>query len=176
MLSQFGKHARRAREWYARFVAEGVGEGHREEFHRGSVPATILRDDRLSEAAMARAGRPEKRRVALEEVLEFVPESVDDLRRNQWSVWAGIPILRSCAPKCLSEQELAAPGKRRPASHARALLAWLVRQLPELSLQESANRLGRDLSSLSAAATRLEQRVAQDGEIQRQADQLRARF
>lgn len=60
VLSQFGKQMTRAR--YARFVAEGVGERHRKEFHRGSRQGTILGDDRFAEEALARAGRPEKRR------------------------------------------------------------------------------------------------------------------
>lgn len=153
VLSQFGKHTTRARERYARFVAEGVGEGHREEFHRGSGSGSILGDDRFAEEAMARAGRRESRPVALKEVIEVV-----------------------CAEVGVSEQELAAPGKRRPASQARALLAWLVRQLPELSLQELANRLGRDISSLSAAATRLEKRISEHAELKRTVHQLRTEF
>ncbi len=153
VLSQFAKRPARARERYARFVAEGVGEGHRAEFHRGSGPGAILGDDRFAEVAMARAGRRESRPVALEEVLDVV-----------------------CAEVGVSEQDLAAPGKRRPASNARALLAWLVRQRPELSLQELANRLGRDISSLSAAATRFERRMDEDAELEREVAQVRAKI
>jgi hypothetical protein len=56
-------------------------------------------------------------------------------------------------------QTLTAPGNGRPPYEARALIAWLMPQLPELSLQEDGKRLGRDISSLSATAMRLEQRV-----------------
>ena len=79
-----------------------------------------------------------------------------------------------CEQLGLSEQELAAPGKGRAASQARAFIGWLVRQVPELSLQEAAKRLGRDISSLSAAATRLERRVQQDAELERVVARLRA--
>ena len=150
VLGQFGKHTTRAREQYARFVAGGAGECHREAFHRGSGSGPILGDDRFAEEAMARAGRRQSRPVALKAVIEVV-----------------------CAEVGVSEQELAAPGERRPASHARAFLAWLVRQQPELSLQALANRLGRDISSLSGAATGLEQRITEDAELKRTVHRLK---
>ncbi len=151
VLSQFGRNTTRARERYARFVAEGRGEGRREEFHRDSTQGRILGDDRFAEEAMARAGRQERRAVNLGEVLGAV-----------------------CARLGISEEELAVAGKARAGSQGRALTAWLVRQVPELSLQEAACRLGRDISSLSAAATRLEGRVREDTELARMIAQLKA--
>ncbi len=151
VLSHFGRHTTRARARYALFVEEGSREGHREEFHRGSGLGSILGDDRFAEEAMARAGRRERRAVKLDEVLGAV-----------------------CAQLGITEQALAAPGKGRPVSQARALIAWVVRRLPELSLQEVAQRLGRDISSLSAAATRLEQRAQEDTDLERTIALLRA--
>ena len=151
VLSQFGGSAEQARERYARFVAEGAGEGRREEFHRGGAVRTVLGDDGFAEQATARAGRCERSPVALEEVIAAV-----------------------CARARLTEQALSAPGKGRAAARARAVVAWLVRQVPGLSLQETGRRLRRDISSLSAAATRLDQCIDADPELAQYVARLRA--
>ena len=44
------------------------------------------------------------------------------------------------------------------------------------TLQELANRLRRDISSLSAAANRLEQHISEDAELKRTAHQPRSAF
>jgi putative transposase len=151
VLSQFGANAEQARERYARFIAEGTGEGRREEFHRGGAIRTILGDDDFAEQATARAGRRERSPVVLDDVIATV-----------------------CARVGFTEQALSAPGKGRAAARARAIVAWLVREVPGLSLQETARRLRRDISSLSAAATRLDQCIDADPELAQDVARLRA--
>ena len=58
--------------------------------------------------------------------------------------------------------EVIALGKARRASEARATMAWLVRELPHVTLADLSTHLGRDLTTLSAAATPLQQRAGTD--------------
>lgn len=78
-----------------------------------------------------------------------------------------------CGQLGITEQEVKLPGKGRAGSQARAIIGWLVRQLPELTLQKAAQRLGWDISSLSAAASKLERRLREDEELEWTATQLR---
>ncbi len=55
VLSQFAKRKDAARRRYAKFVADGMGEGYRAEFHGGGVDARILGDDRFAERVLRRA-------------------------------------------------------------------------------------------------------------------------
>ena len=62
VLSQFGKEGGRARARYSEFVAEGMGEGRREEFHLGNHEGQILGDENFVSGVLERAetkiGRP----------------------------------------------------------------------------------------------------------------------
>ena len=62
----------------------------------------------------------------------------------------------------MPRSEVLAVGKARRASEARATMAWLVRELPHVTLADLSTHLGRDLTTLSAAATRLQQRAGTD--------------
>lgn len=63
---------------------------------------------------------------------------------------------------CLTEAELAAPGKRRDCSEARAYLAWLYQYTGCDTLTNLSLRLGRDVSSLSSAVRRLQIKAKKD--------------
>jgi REP element-mobilizing transposase RayT len=73
----------------------------------------------------------------------------------------------------LTASDLAQPGKAQPAAEARAVLAWLVRRTPGASMEGAARSVGRAAASLSAAATRLEARLAQDAALARRVEGLR---
>ena len=62
----------------------------------------------------------------------------------------------------LSEDELAAPGKRRDCAQARAYLAWLYQYTGCDTLTNLSLRLGRDISSLSSAVRRLQIKAKKD--------------
>ena len=66
-----------------------------------------------------------------------------------------------------------APGRGHQPAEARGLVAWLVRELGGVSLTAAAERLKRDLSSLSAAATRLERRAWQNPWLAQRCQRLR---
>ncbi len=62
----------------------------------------------------------------------------------------------------VTEDELAAPGKNRLCSEARAYLAWLCLETGCETLTALGERLGRDVSSLSSAVRRLQLRAKKD--------------
>ncbi|MDA3902951.1 MAG: transposase [Desulfuromusa sp.] len=62
----------------------------------------------------------------------------------------------------ITEQELAAPGKNRHCSEARAYLAWLFLETGCDTLTALGERLGRDVSSLSSAVRRLQLKAKKD--------------
>ncbi len=62
----------------------------------------------------------------------------------------------------LTEQELVAPGKNRACADARACWAWLYLETGCATLTTLADRLGRDVSSLSSAVRRLQLKAKTD--------------
>ncbi len=65
----------------------------------------------------------------------------------------------------LTERELAAPGKNRRCSEARAYLAWLYLETGCATLTALGERLGRDVSSLSSAVRRLQLKAKDDEKV-----------
>ena len=125
---------------YQIFVADGMGEGHRKDFHRGSFEGRALGDDSFIDQALLKA--EEQRAVAI------------DLHQVVASV---------CGSYRLTVAELCSAGKTQPAAEARAVAALLVRNSDSLSLIELAGFLKRDLSGLSQGARRIERRIGTDG-------------
>jgi putative transposase len=136
VLSQFAARERKARELYEGFIAEGIDEEYRAEFHKGLFEGRILGDDRFSEKSLARAEEKFQRWVSEQQIMAAV-----------------------CKEYGLSFEELVEPGKRQPAATARAIAAFLVQESGNLSLTELSNNVQRDLAALSRAAERLRHRV-----------------
>ena len=65
----------------------------------------------------------------------------------------------------LTEEELAAPGKNRFNSEARAYLAWLYLETGCGTMTALGERLGRDVSSLSSAVRRLQLKAKKDEKV-----------
>ena len=128
VLSQFDARIGVARARYARFVAQGMSEGHRPEFYRGSEESRAVGEDRFVEQALRASGEVVRGRgAALDHIVAYV-----------------------CKGSGLLEQELSKPGKNRTASQARALIGWLAASSGGTSLSEVARRLKRDVSSVVA--------------------------
>jgi len=117
---------------YREFIMEGVGEGYRQEFHRGSEGGCLLGDDRFVEEVLKVTRQEIEHKVTIEEILKTV-----------------------CNSYGLDVQQVVEVGKGRGSSEARAMICWLVRQQRHLSLTDLSRRLNRDISALSAAASRL---------------------
>jgi chromosomal replication initiation ATPase DnaA len=62
----------------------------------------------------------------------------------------------------LREEDLIASGQKRLPSEARGLAAWAVRELTVATLNDLAEKFGRDTSTLSAAISRFEVRQKGD--------------
>jgi REP element-mobilizing transposase RayT len=140
VLSQFDERVGVARGRYARFVAAGMSEGHRREFHHGSYETRVIGDDRFVERALRASAEPVRvRRVDLDHIVAYV-----------------------CKGSELTERETTRAGKNRVASQARALIGWLAATCGNETLSEVARRLKRDVSAISRAVTQLE-RIATEG-------------
>lgn len=142
-----------ARKRYAAFIFDRVKEGHREEFYgKGSADTRVVGDDHFVETILDRADSRPVRKPGLEAVVELVKRFYG-----------------------LDEEELASPGQKRWTAEARGVTAWAVQEFSSGTLTALARRFRRDVSSLSAAIGRLQQRRKADqgvaerlGQVQRE--------
>ena len=142
ILSQFAENRKRAVELFGDFVSNGKDEGHREEFYQGNVEGRILGEDRFAEEALQKGSQQLARQASLEQVLQTV-----------------------CEQYKISLSELSAGSRLRRIAEARAVAAFIVREMDHLSLTDLSRMLGRDLSGLSQAASRLDKRLRSDVEM-----------
>lgn len=132
VLAQFGKRLRTCRNRYNKFIASGIGEGHREEFHRGGDDVRVLANDRFLETVLRE--RP-------------VQTQVPDIRN----------IVRYvCQRYEIPETALTGPSRARRLSEARALIGWFAAQTRAATLAEVAERFSRDATTLSRRVSQLD--------------------
>jgi putative transposase len=140
-LSQLAQDLAAARECYARFVAEGLNEEHRADFHRGMAEQRILGDDRFVENVLRQADQASKPRAKFESIISLV-----------------------CAARKMDLDQVCGPSRARAGAEARALIAYLALELGAATLTEVGNFLNRDLSTLSTAVSRLRERMKHESE------------
>lgn len=149
VLGQFGEQMNVARTRYAQFVADGVGGGRREEFHRGTGEGRILGDDDFVSRALARArariGRPAPLRAILAAV---------------------------CREVSLPESHLRAPGRGSQGAQARWLVGLLATDLNSATLTEVARDFGRDVATLSNGVRQLRERAVADTQFRQRIARL----
>jgi len=125
------------------YVNEGSAEEARIDFSRGSeYDPRVLGDDEFVRGVMKLSRQKYQPRINPEKVLRIVLERYK-----------------------LTEEELAAPGKNRFNSEARAYLAWLYLETGCDTMTALGERLGRDVSSLSSAVRRLQLKAKKDEKI-----------
>jgi hypothetical protein len=140
VLSQFSKRLSVARRAYMRFIQEGKGGGHQEEYHRGSdTDSRILGDDTFIGRVLDEKQMKQRQKVSLDKIMVEV-----------------------CRYFSLKEKDLRGVGKDRRLSEVRGIAAWLVLELGVCTLGELGKRTGRDVSTLSSAARRLQIRSKTD--------------
>jgi REP element-mobilizing transposase RayT len=140
VLSQFSKRLSVARRAYMRFIQEGKGGGHQEEYHRGSdTDSRILGDDTFIGRVLDEKQMKQRQKVSLDKIMVEV-----------------------CRYLSLKEKDLGGVGKDRRLSEVRGIAAWLVLELGVCTLGELGKRTGRDVSTLSSAARRLQIRSKTD--------------
>lgn len=125
------------------YVNEGSAEASKADFSRGSVyDPRILGDEEFVRGVMKLSRQKYQPKVNPENVLRIVLERYK-----------------------LTEVDLAAPGKNRYHSEARAYLAWLYLETGCATMTALGERFGRDVSSLSSAVRRLQLKAKQDEKV-----------
>jgi len=151
VLGQFGGRAGEARGRYARFIREGLGEGHREEFHRGGEDTRVLGDDDFMDRIDSKCSLGRAKVPTIETVIGAVGREYG-----------------------VETAELKTAIQRRRLSEARAMVGWLVRGLGGGTLTEAGRWLNRDAGTMSSAAQRLVDRSARDPALKRRMERLRS--
>ena len=158
LLEKFGKTPAQARKQYAKFIEEGKDEGFRRELVSGVKEGRLLGNKRFIDSVYQRAAK----------------------KKDQASKFQKITLARVVADVCgeygIKEKELSAAGKNRTGSQARAIVAYLVRELPHLTLTDASTRLKRDVTTLSASVNRLLTRLEEDAELQKRLNRLKRRY
>ncbi len=153
VLNQFGARRSVARRRYEAFIQQGLSEGYREEFHRGSKEdGRLLGSDRFIEDVLARDEVRQK------------PPGLDE-------IVAGV-----CEEYGIGETDLAASGQRRHLSEARAQFGWLTNELGAGTMTQAAARCHRDLSSISSGVKRLPARAEGEPIVADRMKRLRLRW
>ncbi len=140
-----------ARAAYRAFVADGMGEGRRVEFHAGNGGGgRLLGDDAFVARALAEAGQAPAQPPPLDAILAAVADTY------------GVDVAA-----------LAGPGRTRRLSQARGLAGLLARETGAAPLGDLAARFGRDPSSLSRALRRVADTAAAGGDLRERMDAVK---
>lgn len=133
VLSHLAKRKATARKRYGAFVAAGLGEGHRAEFHGGTEDTRVLGDDRFTERVTGKA-----------RVNEMPSMSLRQFTR------------RYCKVCLVKQAELVGPSRARTLSEQRAMLAWLAVEHGLANLVQLGSYLHRDATTLSRAVQKID--------------------
>ena len=140
VLSQFSKRESSARRTYGRFIEDGKKGGYQKQYHLGSgTDSRILGDDEFIDQVLEKEEKKSRRRVSLDRIIREV-----------------------CKSFCLKEGEFLVSSRDRTLSRARGMAAWLVMEYGIGTLGELSQRTGRDITTLSSAAKRLQIRSKTD--------------
>ncbi len=144
-LGCMAESASKARQSYCEFVATGIADGHRPEFHGGSeTDSRLLGNDNSADKVLNEAEKRSGRRVPVEKFLETICTHY----------------------RLASLEELA--GRDRNASEARGMAARLALEAGICTLTQLADTTGRDVSTLSSAAERIRTREKRERQVAEQ--------
>ena len=143
VLSQFSRRVSSARKAYGRFIQDGKKGSYWKEYHAGSgADSRILGDDEFIDRVLEKEEKKPRRRVGLDRIIREV-----------------------CKTFSLKEGELLVSGRDHRLSKVRGMAAWLVMEYGIGTLGELSRRTGRDVTTLSSAAKRLQIRSKTDLEL-----------
>ena len=143
VLSQFSGRASSARRAYHRFIWEGKRESRQEEYYRGSsADSRILGDDAFVDRILGEKQTVMRPKVTLVGLMRAV-----------------------CREYSIKEGELGRPGRGPSLSEVRGMAAWFILELGVSTLGELGKVTGRDVTTLSSAAKRLQIRAKEDLEL-----------
>ena len=134
VLGQFAPRVNLARSRYVRFIDAGKAEGHNETFYGGHADARVIGEEDFVKTILK--SRPVHRRApSMAKILAHV-----------------------CRNYRLQQTVLLAPGRARLPADARAIVSWLALKTKAATLTALAQQFGRDISTVSHAHSRLEER------------------
>ena len=139
VFSFFSSHTSKACKQYAAFVKDGLGETAGSGFRDGTCEGRLLGDDSFIESALKKAEEVHRPKLSVASIVDCV-----------------------CSAYGVGRQDLSRIGKYRRSAEARAVAALLVRETEGLSLTALGKMLKQEISSLSVAARRLEERAGKD--------------
>lgn len=151
VLSYWSKRRSDAVSKYAEFIAEGVGQGHRDDFYEVKEQR-FLGDDEFIEQV-------EKEREKVEES-STVRLTIDEAVKE---------TLRHFGAK---SEETIDQQRGHEASRLRAIAAYVGREVGGIKLAEMAGHFKRDLSTLSSRIKKLEERMKEESGLEQQINQL----
>lgn len=155
ILGQFRRSGPRRRAAYRRFIADGMGEGHREDLYE-VVEQRYLGSEAFIETAEKKGRvRPEHRRLRL---------TVEDCIRATCEVMAVRPL------------DLRTPSRVHNLATARAIAAYVGYDLAGIQYSETAQSLHRAAVTLSLQVQRLRQRLGSDPTLARLVGRVEARL
>jgi putative transposase len=149
VLGQLAEDRVDARRIYASFVFDGLGEGHRNDFHKGASDGRVLGDDRFLEQIAGSAGESPKSKPSLKEIVALV-----------------------CQHYAIEKAALVNPSQRRQLAEARAMVAWLAKRFESATLTQVGCCFNRDVGTMSSALRRLVQRAERVSELKREMEKL----
>jgi REP element-mobilizing transposase RayT len=150
VLGQFAKRLATSRQRYAAFVAAGMDEGHRDDFHRGADDSRILADDEFTTQVLNR--RP-----------TFGPPATLDAI-----------VERVCQHYDVAPAELDGPSRGHHLSRARGVVGWLALATGATTLHQVAHRFQRDASTLSHIVGRIDRTAKTSPQVARELEGLKS--
>lgn len=148
-LSMFSRNQAQAVKAYSEFIRDGLAEGHRPGFHgEGNPDSRVLGDEGFVER-MAGEGDGPTGTVSIDDLLTVV-----------------------CRRYSVTPHDIARSGKERSLAQVRSMAAWIVQDVQTVTLKQLTERTGRDVSSLSAAAQRIQKRSRTMPELLREKEEL----
>jgi REP element-mobilizing transposase RayT len=134
---------------YRRFVQEGLGEGHKEEYYE-------VEDQRF---------------LGKGEFGEQMRREYEEERPKKKRSMAGVIAAMARALKVRAEV-LRLRGRARVVSGQRTMLAYVLVRRGEYSVKEVAEYFGRDATTISSLVSRYEQKMHEQPELRRGVDRL----
>jgi len=149
VLSMFSGNRIEAVQAYYMFIREGLDEGRRADFHgEGNADSRILGDDGFVERMSGEADEASGK-VSIDKLLGII-----------------------CQRYSVTLNDIARPGKEHSLAQVRSMAAWIVQEIPTITLKQLSEKTGRDISSLGASALRMQKRSHAIPELLREKEEL----
>ena len=142
-----------AQRRYVSFVFDGLGEGHRKDFHEGASDKRVLGDDRFLEQISGFSVDALIARPSLDDIITVV-----------------------CQNYRLDYADLKTTSQKRQLAEARAMVAWLAKTFKGATLTEVGLYFHRDVGTMSSTLRRLVQRSAAVSEFKERMAKLEERL